>query len=208
MNTKTSNEILKALKDIIKNPKPELNFSNNFELLIAVVLSAQTTDKRVNQVTEELFLKYPNPEKLSLACYEDVYSIILPLGLAKMKANNIISLSKELHENYNDIVPSDIKELMKLPGVGRKTANVVLALGFNIPAMPVDTHLFRMAKRLGYIKENMNIEDAEDAFKKYIKKEEWIDSHHLFLLFGRYYCKAVSPLCKECKLKQYCKYKG
>ena len=208
MNKNTSKEILEILKQTIENPRPELDFNNTFELIIAVVLSAQTTDKRVNIVTKDLFQRYPNPKSLSSADYDIVESIIRPLGLSKSKAKNIISLSSVLHKEYNDIVPNDFESLIKLPGVGRKTASVVLAVGFNIPAMPVDTHLYRMAKRLGYIKDEDSIEDAELAYKKYISKEEWALAHHLFLLFGRYHCMAKNPLCLNCKLKEYCKYKG
>ena len=208
MNKETSKKIVDILKEIIKNPAPELDFSNNFELVVAVVLSAQTTDKRVNMVTRKLFELYPNPLSLAMADYDNVCEIISPLGLAKGKTKNIISLANILHKDYMDNVPSDFKELEKLPGVGRKTASVVLALGFNIPAMPVDTHLYRMAKRLGYIKNSEDVLKAEEAYKKYIPKEEWILAHHLFLLFGRYHCMAKNPLCMECKLKGYCKYKG
>ena len=208
MNTKISNEILDILKQIITNPAPELDFNNNFELIIAVVLSAQTTDKRVNIVTKDLFKKYSDPLSLSNANYQDVEELIHPLGLSKTKAKNIISLSNAIHNLYNDTIPSDFDKLINLPGVGRKTASVVLALGFNVPAMPVDTHLYRMAKRLGYIKEDSSIIDAEKSYKKYIPKEEWATAHHLFLLYGRYYCMAKNPLCLECKLKKYCKYKG
>ena len=207
MNKTISCEIINILKDIIKNPAPELDFNNNFELIIAVVLSAQTTDKRVNIVTKELFKKYPNPESLASSCYNDVYNIIAPLGLAKVKTKNIMDLANSIHTKYSDIVPNDFDSLTKLPGVGRKTASVVLALGFKIPAIPVDTHLYRMAKRLGYIKMDDSIEMAEINYKKYIPKEDWIDSHHLFLLFGRYYCKAKNPMCDGCRLKKYCKYK-
>ena len=204
MNKNKSNEIINILKTIITNPKPELDFNNNYELIISVILSAQTTDKRVNIITKDLYNKYKNYNELANANIEDLIEIIKPLGLAKSKANNIIELSKIIHNDYNDILPNTLEELIKLPGVGRKTASVVLALGFNIPAMPVDTHLHRMAIRFGYIKKNQDVKAAEESFKKYIPKEEWIEAHHLFLLFGRYHCKAISPLCNDCKLKEYC----
>lgn len=207
MNKEKSNQILDELRLVIREPKCELDYNNLFELAVAVLLSSQTTDKRVNMITPILFGKYPTIESLSLALEEDVYQIILPLGLAKMKSVNVINLAKAIHEKYNDEVPSDIKELEKLPGVGHKTASVILAEGFKIPAMPVDTHLLRMAKRLGYIKEDEDIKAAEASYKKYIPKESWIEGHHLLLLFGRYYCKAVNPSCKDCRLKPYCKYK-
>ena len=206
MNKNISNEIVSTLREIIKNPICELDFKNTFELLCAVMLSAQTTDKRVNIVTKDLFFKYPDPLSLMNACYEDVYEIIKPVGLAKNKANNLINLAYEIHTNYNDLVPNSLDELIKLPGVGRKTASVVLAVGFKIPAMPVDTHLHRMAIRLGYVKKNATVLEAEEAYKKYIDKSDWIEAHHLFLLFGRYYCKSINPMCDSCRLKNKCKY--
>ncbi len=205
MNKHTSFEILTIIEEVIPNPKCELEYSNMFELICAVMLSAQTTDKRVNIITKDLFYKYPNPMKLANASYEDVYNIIKSIGLAKNKANNLLALAKMLHEKHNDIVPNTLEELMKLPGVGRKTASVVLAEGFKIPAMPVDTHLHRMAIRLGYIKKNQNVLDAENSYKKYIPRDMWIKAHHLLLLYGRYYCKATSPSCNACRLKKHCK---
>ena len=205
MTKNKSNEILATLKEIIINPKPELDFNNNYELIVAVILSAQTTDKKVNTVTPLLFKKYPNYEALAKADINDVINIIKILGLANNKANNIINMSKDVLNKYNGVLPNTLEELVTLPGVGRKTASVVLALGFNIPAFPVDTHLYRMAKRFGYINLNEDILAAEEAYKKYISKEEWILAHHLFLLFGRYTCKAISPVCEGCKLKNYCK---
>ena len=206
MNKNASNEIIKILEEIIKNPKPELDFKNNYELICAVILSAQTKDKNVNVITKDLFLKYPDFNHLALANYERLEEMIRPLGLSKAKANNLILMANEIINKYNGIVPSSFEELVKLPGVGRKTANVVLALGFNIPSMPVDTHLHKMAKRLGYIKESDDVIKAEEAYKKYIPKEDWIKAHHLFLLFGRYHCLSSKPRCENCKLVKYCKY--
>ncbi|MBE6137020.1 MAG: endonuclease III [Erysipelotrichaceae bacterium] len=205
MNKKTSEEIIEILKEVIPNREPELNFNNSFELVCAVLLSAQTTDKRVNIVTEELFKRYPTPKALSEAAYSDVYNIIVSLGLAKNKANNLINLGKAIYYDFNNEVPNTLEELMKLPGVGRKTALVVLALAFNIPAIPVDTHLHRMAIRLGYINSKETVLDAEKSYMKYIPRDEWIDAHHLFLLFGRYHCKSINPKCDQCKLIAYCK---
>lgn len=206
MNKKTSNEILKELEKIIINPKPELNFSNNFELLIAVILSAQTKDKNVNEVTKDLFEIYPNPLSLSMANQDELIKLINKLGLAKNKAKSLIETSRIIHEQYNDQIPSDLNELQKLPGVGRKTANVILALGFNIPALPVDTHLHKMAIRLGYVSDGATVLEAEESLKKYIDKENWIKAHHLFLLFGRYFCLKSNPKCTNCSLKKYCLY--
>ena len=206
MNKQKSDEIITLLKEIIPNPRCELNYNNLYELIVAVSLSAQTTDKRVNEITPELFLKYPNPKSHGNANIDDVINIIKPLGFANNKAKNIIAMSKIIHDDFNNQIPSDLDLLITLPGVGRKTALVVLAEGFKIPALPVDTHLIRMAERLGYSK-NKDPLLVEQDYKKYIKKSEWIISHHLFLLFGRYYCKATAPLCDGCKLKAFCKYK-
>ena len=205
MNKETSKEIIDILYTIIPNPQCELNYRNLFELLCAVMISSQTTDKRVNLVTPMLFEKYPNPLKLSEAKFEDVYSIIKSLGFANNKAKNLILMSKTLHEEFNDIVPNDLEKLQTLSGVGRKTASVVLAEGYKMPAMPVDTHLERVGKRLGYAKKSANVLEVEKGYCKYIPKEQWAVAHHLFLLFGRYHCKAQKPECDNCKLKKYCK---
>jgi endonuclease-3 len=206
MNKTTSNEIINELRSLIPNPQCELNFSNNFELICAVMLSAQTTDKRVNMITPVLFEKYPDSSSLMNAQYNDVLEIINSLGLAKSKAKNLIELAKTINEEYDGNVPNSMEELIKLPGVGRKTASVVLALGFNVPAFPVDTHVHRVSYRLGYSKKNDDVLKAEEKLKKYIPKDEWIDAHHLLLLFGRYTCKSANPSCSNCKLIKYCKY--
>lgn len=199
--------ILDYLEKLISSPKCELIFNNNYELICAVMLSAQTTDKRVNEISKVLFSKYPDFFSLSLANYDDVYNIIKPLGLAKHKTSNLILLAKQICQNYNGIVPNSFEELCKLSGIGRKTANVVMALGFNIPAFPVDTHVNRVAKRLGLAKEDDDILTVEEKLKRKIPKNKWIDSHHRFLLFGRYICKSLSPICQSCGLKSICKYK-
>lgn len=205
MTLERSYEILNELKKIIPNPKCELNYSSVFELLCAVILSSQTTDKRVNEVTPALFSKYPTPLDLSMAQPQDVYSIIQSLGFAKTKSINLIEMAKTLHFEFHDVVPNTLEELQRLNGVGRKTASVILAEGYKIPAMPVDTHLVRMAKRFGYISEEGSVKEAEESFRTFIKEEDWIISHHLFLLFGRYHCKAIKPQCESCRVKQYCK---
>lgn len=208
MNQQKSNEILNLIREYISNPRCELNYSNLFELVCAVMISSQTTDKRVNMVTPELFRRFPTPLALSQATYEEVYEIIKSLGFANMKARNLISMAKTLHEVFHDVVPSTLEELQTLSGVGRKTASVVLAEGHKIPAMPVDTHLHRMAIRLGYVKAPADVEACEEAFRKYIPKEEWIEAHHLLLLFGRYHCKAQNPQCQDCTLKIFCTVKS
>ena len=207
MNKTLSKDIICELRNLIPEPKCELNFTNNFELICAVMLSAQTTDKRVNMITPNLFSKYPTPKSLMNANYDDVLEIIQSLGLAKNKTSNLIALAKSIEEDYNGIVPGKLEELMKLPGVGRKTASVVLALGFEIPAFPVDTHVHRVAYRLGYSKKDDDVLVTEEKLKKYIPKNEWIEVHHLMLLFGRYNCKSLNPNCIDCKLMKFCKIK-
>ncbi len=206
MNKTKSKEIIDILKTIIDNPRCELDYNNPFELLVATILSAQTKDSRVNVVTKELFKRFPTPEKLMDASQEEVEKIIEPVGLYKNKAKNIIFLSKTLFENFNSIVPKTIEELSSLPGVGRKTASVVLVEAFKIPAIPVDTHVIRISNRLGYSKSKMP-EIIENDLKKYIPVEDWIISHHLFIHFGRYHCKNSNPNCDGCKLIKYCNYK-
>lgn len=207
MNKSLSNEIIEQLRILIPDPKCELNFTNNFELICAVMLSAQTTDKRVNMITPTLFSKYPTSKDLMNADYNDVLDIIKSLGLAKTKSLNLISLSKTIEEKYNGMVPNTLDDLIKLPGVGRKTASVVLALGFEVPAFPVDTHVHRVSYRLGYSKKDDDVLKAEEKLKRFIPKREWIEVHHLLLLFGRYSCKSINPICDDCKLIKYCKVK-
>lgn len=207
MNKKTSDEILNNLKTIIIDPKCELNYNNGFELLVAVILSAQTKDKKVNEITKILFNKYSNPKSLKEANIDDVINIIKLLGFAKNKAFNIINMAKDLNEKYNDIVPNNYDDLIKLSGVGRKTANVILIELFNIPAFPVDTHLIRMSHVFGYSKSN-NPLIIENDYKKYIKEEDYKLAHHLFLLFGRYHCNTnliKKGVCQNCKMATYCK---
>ena len=205
MNKTLSKDIICELRNLIPEPKCELNFTNNFELICAVMLSAQTTDKRVNMITPNLFSKYPTPKSLMNANYDDVLEIIQSLGLAKNKTSNLIALAKSIEEDYNGIVPGKLEELMKLPGVGRKTASVVLALGFEIPAFPVDTHVHRVTQRLGLVKEKSSVLETENQLKLIIDKNEWIKAHHAFLFLGRYTCKSKNPDCINCKLNEICK---
>jgi len=198
-------EIISKLREIIKEPVCELNFTNNFELLIAVILSAQCTDKRVNIVTKELFSVYDTPNKLANARLSDVERIIMPCGFYHNKAKNIIEASKQLVINFDGQVPQETNELMSLSGVGRKTANVVRAVGFKIPAIAVDTHVFRVSNRLG-LASAKDVTNTEKQLMKNVKKKDWIDVHHMLILFGRYYCKALNPRCENCAFKYDCKY--
>ena len=199
--------IVNNLREIIQNPKTELHYSSVFQLLIAVMLSAQCTDKRVNIVTKELFLKWDTPEKLATADIIDVEDVIKPCGFYHNKAKNIIECSKQIVESYNGEVPNDLEKLQSLAGVGRKTASVVLAVGFGIPAMPVDTHVFRVSKRLG-LSDGKDVEKVERDLSMTFDKKDWNELHHLILLFGRYYCTARNPKCKDCVFKEICTYKG
>lgn len=201
-----SNKILNTIKEMFPNASCELNYNNHFELLVSVVLSAQTTDKRVNLVTKDLFKKYPTAFDLSKAEYNDVYNIIKSLGLTKSKTTNIISLSKVLVDDYNGIVPNTREQLEKLPGVGRKTANAVLMEGFRIPAIAVDTHVSRVSNRLGLSLSN-DVKVIEKDLMNLYEEKDYYFVHHGLLFFGRYHCKSQSPNCEECKLKEYCNYK-
>ena len=194
------------LEELNPNPKCEINYNNEYELLISIVLSAQTTDKRVNEVTKVLFNKYKNLNELSVANLSDVESILRPLGSFHKKALYTIEVAKTLVSNYNSIVPKDRILLEKLPGVGRKTVSVFLSEFYNIPEFAVDTHVDRVSKRLGIAKEKDDVLLVEEKLKKFFPKEEWARRHKQIVLFGRYYCKAVKPECLDCKLINYCRY--
>lgn len=205
MNKIIAQSIYDDLKKVIANPKCELDYNNMYELIIAVILSAQCTDKRVNIVTKQLFLKYPTVQDLAQADIFDVISIIKPLGFFNMKAKNIIACANDIVANYNGQVPNDMEELIKLHGVGRKTASVVLAEGYKMPAIAVDTHVNRVSNRIG-LSNSKNVLDTEKMLKKWYKKEDWANVHSTLLLYGRYYCTAHKPQCHSCLIKDRCKY--
>ena len=200
-------EIFDYLEELIVDPKCELNYNKDYELLIAVMLSAQTTDKRVNQVTTVLFNKYDSLYKLSKADVNDVIDIIRSIGTFNKKALNIIEISKSLIENYNVIVPNNRDYLESLLGVGRKTTNVVLSELFNEQCIAVDTHIKRVSIRLGLAKKNDDVLTIEKKLSRNLKNYNARKVHHQLLLFGRYYCKAKNPKCKNCKLSNICKEK-
>lgn len=202
MNT---NEILDVMKEYFPNAKCELIHHNAYELLVAVVLSAQTTDASVNKVTPALFAAYPDAFALAKGDIKDIEAKLRHLGLYRNKAKSLSSLGKDLVERFNGEVPSSMKELTSLAGVGRKTANVVRAVWFNIPSMPVDTHVNRIAKRLGLAKVNDDLMTVERKLKRKINRERWNEAHHLFIFFGRYHCMAKNPKCNDCLLKDKCK---
>ena len=192
------------LDELFPNPKCELNYNNDYELLIAIVLSAQSTDKRVNSVTSIIFNKYNSLKTLKEAHLEDLESIIRPVGSFRKKASYIKNIATILDENYNGVVPCDRDELIKLPGVGRKTANVFLGEFYNMPAIAVDTHVERVSKRLSLALESDNVLKVEKRLEKVFSKDVWTRRHLQLVLFGRYYCKAIKPECRECKLKDVC----
>lgn len=199
--------ILETLDQMFPNATVELDHKNVFELLVAVVLSAQTTDVAVNKITPNLFKKYPTPELLAQGDLKDIENLIKTIGLYRNKAKNIKALSKELVETYQGEVPSERIALESLPGVGRKTANVVLSNAFNIPALAVDTHVARVSVRLGFAKEGDSVLAIEQKLMRKIPKEKWQQAHHQFIFFGRYHCLARNPKCSSCPLFDICKYK-
>lgn len=201
------NEIMDYLDLLFPDPKCELNYSKDYELLIAVMLSAQTTDKRVNMVTEILFQKYPTLEDLKKAPLEDLIEIIRPIGTFQRKAKNIKLIAEKLLEEADGIVPNDRTFLESLSGVGRKTTNVVLSNLYGINVIAVDTHVSRVSKRLGLAKKADDVVTIEKKLTKKFPKEKLGRLHHQLVLFGRYYCKASNPECKNCRLKNICKEK-
>ena len=205
MNSKIE-EIFAFLDDKFGHAKCELNYTKDYELVIAVMLSAQATDKSVNLVTDKLFKDYPTLESLAHATPQEIEKVIHSVGLSKTKARNVVALSKILLEEYGGVVPSDREKLEALPGVGRKTTNVVRIEYFKIPEMPVDTHVARVSKRLGLAKEEDDVLDIEMKLRRKIPNERLIKAHHQFIFFGRYMCKSQHPLCEECPLQHMCKY--
>ncbi len=203
MTEKTA-KILHVLDQMYPDAHVELHHKNAFELLVAVVLSAQTTDISVNKVTPELFSKYPNPKALAEADLKDLESILRFIGLYHNKAKHIKMLSAQLMDRHQGIVPSDRKAMEALTGVGRKTANVVLSNAFGIPALAVDTHVARVAVRLGLAKKNDSVLKIEEKLNRKIPKEKWQQVHHQFIFFGRYHCTARKPKCQDCPLYDLC----
>ena len=197
------NKIVEYLDKLIPNPHCELNYTKDYELLIATMLSAQTTDKRVNMVTSVLFEKYDSLEKLRSAKVEDIIKIIHPLGTFNKKAKNVIAISNKL-ELVGDIVPKNRDFLENLPGVGRKTANVVLSNIYGEQCIAVDTHVRRVSIRLGLADNNDDVLTIEKKLTAYFKKNDLSRIHHQLVLFGRYYCNATNPACINCTLKCIC----
>ena len=200
-------EVLDALERMHPEAMCALDHGSEFELLVAVVLSAQTTDVSVNKVTPALFGRYPDPEALAAASQDDVIEIIKTIGLYKTKSANIIKLAAKLKEDFGGRVPDSFEELVSLPGVGRKTANVVMAEAFGKPAIAVDTHVFRVANRIGLTDEK-DVNATEDSLKQRLPENTWISAHHLLIFHGRKVCHARRPDCENCGISGICLYNG
>lgn len=185
----------------------ELQYSNPYELLVAVILSAQCTDKRINMVTPALFKAFPGPEVLAAAHFDEVFPYIKSVSYPNNKTRHLIGMAKMLVEDFDGKVPSDLKELQKLPGVGRKTANVIASVIYNQPAMAVDTHVFRVSKRLGLVNQNSKTPlEVEKQLVRQIPEEYIATAHHWLILHGRYICLARSPKCDQCELTHFCRF--
>lgn len=206
MKKERVNEILDLLEKEYPDAECALDYDSVFHLLLAVVLSAQTTDVSVNKVTPELFKKYETPKQLAQADEKEVAEIIRTIGMYRTKSKNIINLAKMLVEKYDGIVPESDEELVKLPGVGRKTANVVMAVGFGHQRIAVDTHVFRVSNRIGLVNEP-DVLKTELALMKTIPENRWTKTHHSLIFHGRRCCTARNPKCDECVIKDLCKKK-
>ena len=199
------NRILDILEETYPDAECALDHQNVFELLVCVVLSAQTTDKSVNRISPELFTKYPDAKSLSEADQADLEEILHSIGMYKTKAKNIINLAKDLVRKYDGRVPDTYDELVELPGVGRKTANVVLSVGFGQQRIAVDTHVFRVSNRIGLVHED-DVLKTELALMDCIPEERWSRTHHSLIFHGRNICDARKPRCTECPINEFCSY--
>jgi endonuclease-3 len=198
--------ILKYFEENVKDAETELHYGNPFELLVAVSLSAQCTDKRVNMVTPKLFKDFPTPEVMANSSSDEIFNYIRSISYPNNKAKHLVGMAKMLVEQFNSEVPDNIEDLQKLPGVGRKTANVIVSVIHQAPAMAVDTHVFRVSARLGLTTNAKTPLAAEKQLVKFIPKEKIHVAHHWLILHGRYTCLARSPKCNECPIAEYCKY--
>ncbi len=203
MNKKKAKEIFDLLATSIETPISELKYENNFQLLVAVILSAQATDISVNKATVGLFKICKTPDDFINLGEDGLKEHIKSIGLYNNKAKNIIKTAKILKSDFNSVVPDDLKDLMKLPGAGRKTANVILNVAFGKPTMAVDTHVFRVSNRIGLVKAK-NVLETEKQLLKIIPKEYGLDAHHYLILHGRYICKARKPKCDDCVISELC----
>lgn len=203
-------ERFKAFLDYFSRHQPvaetELHYTTPYELLVAVILSAQCTDKRVNLITPAFFSRYPTEKELASSDTQEVFSYIKSCSFPNNKSKHLLGMAKMLHNDFNGEVPQDVETLQKLPGVGRKTANVIASVVYNKPALAVDTHVFRVAARLGLTTKAKNPLEAERQLVKYIPEDKLPVAHHWLILHGRYICTARSPKCHECPLTFFCKY--
>lgn len=198
-------QILQYFAETMPSPETELHYSNPFELLVAVILSAQCTDKRVNIITPALFRDFPTPEHLSIATFDELFPYIKSISYPNNKTKHLIGMGKMLFEEFGSKVPDTIEDLQKLPGVGRKTANVIASVVYDKPTMAVDTHVFRVSKRLGLVNENAKTPlEVERELMQYIPTEQVPKAHHWLILHGRYTCTARKPKCLECGLQNLC----
>ncbi len=200
-------EVIEIMSDLYPEAECELAYEDKFQLLVSVVLSAQTTDKGVNKVTPQLFDRFPDAKALASAEIQELENLLKTIGMYRTKSKNIVALSKMLIEEFEGQVPGDYEELIRLPGVGRKTANVVLSVGFGEPRIAVDTHVFRLANRIGLTAEK-DVLKTELALMKAIPKDRWIMMHHALIWHGRRICAARSPRCEECGIKAICRKNG
>ena len=184
----------------------ELVFRNPYELLVSVILSAQCTDKRVNMTTPALFERFPTPEAMAGSTVEEIYSYIKSISYPNNKSKNLLGMAQALVKDFHGVVPDNLEDLQRLPGVGRKTANVMMAVAFKQPAMPVDTHVFRVANRIGLTKNSKNVLDTEKVLVKHFPSEVLSKAHHWLILHGRYVCQARKPLCDKCGITGICDY--
>lgn len=206
MLKKKFNFIINYFTENMPVAESELNFENPYQLIVAVILSAQCTDKRVNMTTPAFFERFPDAESLSQATVEEIYSLIKSISYPNNKAKNLLGMAKSLVINYKGVVPDNVDELQTLPGVGRKTANVVASVAFNKPAMAVDTHVFRVSARIGLTQNAKNPLETEKQLVKYIPENLIPIAHHWLILHGRYVCKARKPDCENCGITSVCDY--
>ncbi len=205
MNLETKKKALEILEEMYPEAKAELVFSNPYEMMVATILSAQCTDKQVNKVTPAVFARYPDACAMAEARVEDLYPMVKSCGF-KTKASNIIAACRIIRDEFGGQVPDRMEDLVRLPGVGRKTANVVLSNAFGIPAFAVDTHVFRVSNRIGLCRAE-TVEETERKMTRLIPREKWGNAHHWLIWHGRWVCKAQRPLCEECGLKEICDYR-
>lgn len=198
--------VIERFEETMPTPRTELHYDSPYQLLVAVILSAQCTDKRVNIITPPLFERYPTASDLAKASRDDVFELIRSCSYPNNKTTSLLGMAKMLTERFNGTIPDSINDLMELPGVGRKTANVILSVIYDKPAMAVDTHVFRVAERIGLTSGSKTPLTTERELVKNIPENKIARAHHWLILHGRYVCKARKPLCSDCEIKEYCKY--